>query len=46
MPKRVGVSVWNHNIGARWNWEASQRLQMGLLNTYKTINGTRTDRID
>lgn len=26
--------------------EASQRPQIGLLDTYKTVNGTRTDRID
>lgn len=46
MPKRVGVSVWNHNRGAPRSWEASQRSQMRLLDTYKTVNGTRTDRID
>lgn len=46
MAKRVGVSVWRNTIGAPRSWEASQRPQMGLLDTYKTVNGTRTDRID
>lgn len=38
--------MWNHNVGAPRSWEASQRPQMGRLETYKTVDGTCADRID
>jgi hypothetical protein len=46
MPKRVGVSVWDHNVGARRSWEASQGPFVGGSETYKAVNGACTNRID